>query len=113
VQPGDLYFAPFPYSDPTQSKRRPVCVVSTERLNEGPDVIVAMITSSRVRFERPGLGDVPLQDWEAAGLLAQSTLRVGRLHTMETRLLEGQLGSLGDRDLVAVRTALRAVLELT
>jgi mRNA-degrading endonuclease toxin of MazEF toxin-antitoxin module len=112
VRPGDLYLAPFHYADLAQSKRRPVCVVSTERLNDGPDVIVAMVTSSRVRFERPWLGDVPLQDWVVAGLLAQSTLRAGRLQAMEARLLEGKIGSLSDRDLAAVRVGLRLIFEL-
>lgn len=75
MRPGDLFLAPFHYADLAQAKRRPVCVLSAERLNHGPDVIVAMVTSSNARFEAAGLGDVPLLDWAAAGLLARSTVR--------------------------------------
>jgi mRNA-degrading endonuclease toxin of MazEF toxin-antitoxin module len=86
--------------------------VSAERVNEGPDVIVAMVTSSNARFEAPGVGDVPLRDWESAGLLARSTVRASRLQAIEIRLLQGQLGSLSSRDLDAVHAALRSVLDL-
>lgn len=112
MRPGDLYLAPFQYADLAQAKRRPVSVVSTEHFHDGPDVIVAMVTSSRARLRSPALGDVPLRDWLAAGLLAESTLRAGRLQTMEMRLLTRQLGSLSEPDLAAVRAALRDVLEL-
>ena len=112
MRPGDLFLAPFHYADLAHAKRRPVCVVSTERLNEGPDVLVAMVTSRRVRFTTPGLGDVPLRDWQAAGLLAPSTARTSRLQAIEIRLLQGRLGSLSDRDLDAVQAALRSVLDL-
>jgi len=113
VQRGDVYLAPFLYADLEAAKRRPVCVVSGEAFNEGPDVLVAMVTSRRARLEAPGIGDVALQDWEAARLLVPSTLRAGRLQTIEFRRLDGRLGSLSPGDLRATDDALRAVLELT
>lgn len=45
MQPGDLFLAPFHYADLAQTKRRPVCVVSAERLNYGPDVIVTLVSA--------------------------------------------------------------------
>jgi mRNA interferase MazF len=103
---GGLYLAPFPYSDLTGAKHRPVCVVSTTQFNQGQDVLVAMVTSSRARIQRPGVGDAPLRDWQAAGLLAPSVLRAGRLWTAEQRLLRRQLGALSLADLDAVDVAL-------
>ena len=44
LQRGDIHLAPFPYSDLTGTKQRPVCVVSTSHFNRGPDVVVAMVT---------------------------------------------------------------------
>ena len=112
MRPGDLFLAPFHYADLAQAKRRPVCVVSAARVNDGPDVLVAMVTSNRVRFATPALGDVPLLDWHAAGLLAPSTARAARLQAIETRMLQGRLGHLSARDLDAVKAALRMVLDL-
>ena len=110
---GDLFLAPFLYTHLGESKRRPVCIVSGAAFNEGPDLIIAMVTSRRARLLAPGVGDVPLVEWEGAGLLAPSTVRTGRLQTIEASLLEGQLGSLGAGDVDTVSAALRAVLELS
>lgn len=70
-----------------------------------------MVTSNRVRFATPALGDVPLLDWHAAGLVAPSTARAARLQAIETRLLQGRLGQLSARDLDTVKAALRSVLD--
>ena len=110
---GDLFLAPFAYADLAEAKRRPVCVVSGEAFNRGPDLVVAMITSRRSRLTSPGVGDVVLTEWKQAGLLAASTVRTGRLQTIEAHLLKGRLGALSAADLAAVSAALRAVLELT
>jgi mRNA-degrading endonuclease toxin of MazEF toxin-antitoxin module len=112
VERGDVWLTPFLYADLGTSKRRPVCVVSRDSLNAGPDVIIAMVTSRRARLETPGVGDVPIRGWQDAGLLAPSTVRAGRLQTIEAGLLVGRLGTLGDDDLDAVNDALRDVLQL-
>lgn len=80
-------------------------------VNDGPDALVAMVTSNRVRFATPALGDVPLLDWHAAGLVAPSTARAARLQAIETRMLQGRLGQLSARDLDTVKAALRSVLD--
>jgi mRNA-degrading endonuclease toxin of MazEF toxin-antitoxin module len=110
---GELFLAPFSYSDLERSKRRPVCVVSVPPYNEGPDVIAAMVTSRRLRLDRPGLGDVVIQDWQGAGLPLPSVVRTGRLQVLQRPLLEACLGRLSKEDLEAVDAALRAVLGLT
>ncbi|MGQ0804278.1 MAG: type II toxin-antitoxin system PemK/MazF family toxin [Actinomycetota bacterium] len=112
MERGELFLAPFTYADLEGVKRRPVCVISSGQFNRGPDVIVAMVTSSRARLQRPGLGDVVLKDWRSEGLLTASVLRTGRLQTMESRLLSAPLGVLSERDAAVVGDALRRVLEL-
>jgi mRNA-degrading endonuclease toxin of MazEF toxin-antitoxin module len=112
VERGDVWLAPFLYADLGTSKRRPVCVVSGDSFNAGPDLIIAMVTSRRARLETPGVGDVPIRAWQEAGLLAPSTVRAGRPQTIEASLLVGRLGTLGGDDVAAVDDALRAVLQL-
>ena len=109
---GELYLARFPYSDLRGSKRRPVCVLSIEDYNVGPDVLAAMITSNRRRWVNAGVGDVRLDDWEAEGLLHPSVLRAAKLQDLERFLLEGPIGSLSPRDQATVDGALREVLGL-
>jgi PemK-like, MazF-like toxin of type II toxin-antitoxin system len=82
TQRGEIHLARFPYSDLRGSKRRPICILSTEDYNAaGPDVLTAMITSNRRRWENPGFGDVRLRNWESEGLLHPSVLRRARCVT--------------------------------
>lgn len=90
-------------------KRRPACVVSSDGYQVGPDAIVAMITSQRARREAPGLGDVVVEDWAAAGLLAPSTVRAGRLLVLAQPLLGTPVGALLPATLTNVGDALREV----
>ncbi len=113
MERGEVVLAPFPYSNQRALKRRPACVVSASAYNEGPDVIVAMVTSSATRLSRPGFGDVLVEDWRAAGLLRPSVVRTGRILVIERPLLSGPLGSLAASDLRAVEEGLRAVLDLS
>ena len=108
---GEVYLGPFLYSDLAGSKRRPICVVSSQAYNAGPDIIVAMV-SSGARVLAPRLGDVVLKDWQQSGLLRPSVFRAGRLQVIERRLLSVQRGVLTAADLDAVDEALRNVLGL-
>jgi mRNA interferase MazF len=94
-------------------KRRPACIVSSSAYNDQePDVMLAMVTSSRNRLQRPGVGDVVLGDWQSAGLLRPSVVRTWRIFAIERRLLTLTLGNLTPTDLAAVDQALKAVLGL-
>ncbi len=46
---------------------------------------------------------------EAAGLIAPSTVRLHKIATVEKRLVKRKLGSLQERDRLAVRAAFRQV----
>ena len=110
---GQIVLAPFPYSDLRGMKRRPACVVSGASCNEGPDVIVAMVTSSGTRRDDPGMGDVTINDWRTAGLRRPSVVRtLCRLLVLERRLLTALLGSLVPDDVEAVNRALLTVFGL-
>lgn len=110
---GDIVLVPFPYSDLRGMKRRPGCVVSADEYHEGPDVIVAMVTSQVSRRQAPGLGDVVVDDWQEAGLRAASTVRAGRLLVLEQRLIGRTLGCLSPSTLTDVDDALRSVFALS
>jgi hypothetical protein len=98
---------------PAGIKAQTVCIVSSPDFNRGADVIVAMVTSSRRRFDVPTTGDVVLDDWQEAGLLRPSVVRAGRLLVVEVPLLSARLGALSSRDLLAVDSGLKEALGLT
>jgi mRNA interferase MazF len=89
---GQIVLASFLYSDLIGMKRRPACVVSSAAYNSGPDVILAMVTSRRTRFQVPTPGDVVVTEWQGAGLSTPSVIRAGRLLVLEQRLIQFALG---------------------
>ena len=99
---------PFPFAERPARHRRPALVVSR------PDglgnvighSVLAMITSAAHR--RWPL-DVPVSDLAEAGLPAPSVVRM-KLFTLDDRLIERSVGTLGRSDAHAVELALARLL---
>jgi mRNA interferase MazF len=72
-----------------------------------PDVIVMAVTS-QLR-PNPGLGDVWINHWQAAGLLKPSVVKPV-LATLEQRLVLRRLGALDDEDLAVLRKAISEII---
>ena len=89
-QPGDFWVADIPFTNQATSKRRPVLVLWLE----GLDVVVAAVTSAGPRTS----SDVPLQDWQGAGLRVPSTVRLSRLDCLEQSILRFRLGYISAQD---------------
>jgi mRNA interferase MazF len=90
VLPGELWVADIPFTDGSASKRRPVLVVWLD----GLDAVVAVVTKAAPRTAT----DVPLTDWQAAGLRVPSVVRLSRLDCLEQDLLLHRLGRLSSTD---------------
>lgn len=107
---GDVVLVPFPFTDLSDTKRRPALVISTDHYNRScPDVIVAQITSRVAAPPRPG--DHRVELWEEAGLLAPSLVRA-RVTTLLQSIVLRRLGTLSVSDLAGVDEGLRQALEL-
>ena len=105
-RPGDLVLLAFSYSGATESKRRPALVV----FDAGDDdVVVVRVTS------QPSQGpfDLSLSDWRQAGLLLPSVARLGKIATLEKRLVERRLGGLAAADWQKAQSILRRILAQT
>ncbi len=108
-EPGDLVLVPFPFADLTTSKRRPGLVLRHIHSPHLPDLLLlAMVTS---RTDQPELtGDVPVREWESAGLLRSSLVRLAKLVTLEGSMAQRRLGALASSDYERVSTTLRELL---
>ncbi|MDO8141348.1 MAG: type II toxin-antitoxin system PemK/MazF family toxin, partial [Candidatus Brocadiales bacterium] len=73
---GDIVVVPFPFSNLTQSQRRPALVIATL---EGDDLILCQITSKTIKDNYSiSLDD---RDFETGSLKQPSNLRPNRLFT--------------------------------
>ena len=92
---GEIFICQFPFTSGATSKLRPALVL----FDLQDDAIICRITSAI----RTGLLDVPLQDWQMAGLLRPSVARLDRIVTAEKTVFVRRLGSLSSADAEAVR----------
>lgn len=95
VEPGDVYICLFPFTDGRTAKARPVLIL----LDLGSDCLVSRITS----VPHHGFLDVPVAQWQKAGLEKPSTLRLSRLVTVEKSMLKVRIGRLDAADWGHVR----------
>jgi mRNA interferase MazF len=91
---GDVVIVPFPFSDLTQSKRRPALVLASL---DGDDVILCMITSRNVR-DRYAL-QLDDRDFVTGGLPVPSNIRPSRLFTADTGIVSRVVGRISPKKL--------------
>jgi mRNA interferase MazF len=86
---GDVVVVPFPFSNLSDSKRRPALVLS--RL-EGDDLILCQITSQQIRDRYAiSLGE---RDFASGSLKQASNVRPNRIFTADRALVLYRIGSL-------------------
>lgn len=99
---------PFPFTDRTRSKRRPALVLSSASTfnNVIGHSVMAMITSAK---NSSWPLDVEIKDLKSAGLPSPSIVRM-KLFTIDHKLIVTRLGTLSERDSVAVKDSIRKLL---
>jgi mRNA interferase MazF len=105
---GDVVLVPFPFTSQATSKQRPAVIVSNSDYNRTkPDVVLMAITS---QFRpSPALGEVWLQDWQAAGLIKPSAVKPV-FATLEQALVIRRLGALSARDAQTLKNIISQIL---
>jgi mRNA interferase MazF len=86
---GDVVVVPFPFSDLTQSKRRPALVITTL---EGDDVILCQITSKAIKDSYSLLLDD--KDFKTCSLKQPSNIRPNRIFTADSHIIIYRVGNL-------------------
>ena len=100
---GDIVILDYPFTDAVGSKRRPGLVLLPE---DDGDILFARITSKG----REGKWEIEIEDWKSSGLLHPSVVRISKIVSLESSLVERVIGKLSDRDLISVRRALELLI---
>lgn len=104
---GQIVLTPFPFTDLSGAKLRPVLLLRPAS-NRFDDWLVCMV-SSQLQQAETGLDEIITPndvDFVAAGLKASSVLRLSRLAVLDGALLVGSIGAIDGRRLVDVRQRL-------
>jgi mRNA interferase MazF len=86
---GEIVVVPFPFSDLTQSKRRPALVVA---VLSGDDLVLCQITSRLISDQYT----IALEaaDFSSGSLRQSSNIRPNRLFTADRQIILSQVGQL-------------------
>lgn len=109
-RPGDVVLIPFPFTDFSTFKQRPAVVISASRFNRsGNDVIIAAVSSHVL--ERGGYEyRLSRDDQAAAGLPKPSVVKLGKIVTLDHRLIRKRLGRLSTATTTRIIAQIREVL---
>ncbi|MGB0719828.1 MAG: type II toxin-antitoxin system PemK/MazF family toxin [Bdellovibrionales bacterium] len=107
LQYGDTVLVPYPFTDMNIKKVRPGVIVSGLRYNTATKHIwVMMITrTQRSHWDY----DIPIKDFEAAGIFDQSKIRF-KIACLDQTLIVKKLGALAPADLQTLKTGINAVM---
>jgi len=95
----------FPFAHGTQTKKRPALVI----LDTGDaDVLVARVTTQTHQTSY----DIPISDWQGAGLLLPSVVRLHKLATLEKTLIGRHLGHLQPVDHQRISATIQQICEV-
>lgn len=105
---GDIVLVFFPFTDQSAAKQRPAVVVSSDAYHQARRDLIIMAVTSQLR-PTPGMGEVPVQDWQAAGLLKPSAIKPV-IATVEHSLIIKRLGKLNQQDQQTLRATIAKIV---
>lgn len=108
--PGEVVLIPLPFTGFSTLKQRPCVVVSSAAFNRShPDVIVAAVTSHLPGKPAEDEYRLSAAEQRAWGLPKASMIKLGKIVTVDRRLVRRSLGKLPGQSLRRVLAAVRSL----
>lgn len=112
---GDVVLIKFPFTDLSSTKVRPALVISNDNYNINQDDVVVLLVTSNV--SRTSSDDYIIDprdtEFRNTGLKQISAFRVGKIQTLNKRLINSKLGSVGPNILKEIEKRLCNLLQLS
>jgi mRNA interferase MazF len=102
---GDIVVVPFPFSDLTESKRRPTLVIADL---DGDDVILCQITSRTTKDKYSII--LEGSDFSEGSLRQASNIRPNRLFTADTHIILYRVGKLKQKKITEVMSSIIKII---
>lgn len=112
---GDVVLIKFPFTNFSSTKVRPALVISNDSYNSIQDDVVLLLITSNISKVSPddfilGTSD---PEFKSTGLKLASTFRVGKIQTLDKKLINSRLGCVGPNTLNKIEDLLRNLLQLS
>jgi mRNA interferase MazF len=107
MKPGDIVLIRFPQADLKQGKLRPALVIAISPSHYS-DLLLALI-SSRLHQATPEFDEIINSsdpDYLSTGLKVASVIRLGRLTSVETSVINARLGNISPERLIRLKKSL-------
>jgi mRNA interferase MazF len=106
---GDILLIPFPFSDLSSTKQRPVLVLSNSDYNRSrQDILAAAITSNVL--ERDYLVRLTTEDLVQGHLKMESGIRVDKIYTLSQQIIVKKFGTVNQTVVAQVKEKLHQLL---
>ena len=105
MKKGSVILIPFPFTDLKGSKIRPAVVLN----NSGLDVTICFITSELKWKTNCDIFVFPSKN---NGIKAPSLIRIGKIATIDSTLVLGELGELSNTEIVELDKGLKSFFQL-
>ena len=102
---GDVVESPFPFTDLTSNKSRPILILSDVGMG---DWIVCEMTSKQYH-NRPRTISINGGDYSSGGLRKTSVVRYDRIHTLNQSIFGKTHGHLTNAKMATIRTAVQSL----
>jgi len=105
---GTIILVPFPFTDLSGNKVRPAVIVSSSK--QGSDIVVVFL-SSQTKLKGKHL--ISVQPSDVNGLKVDSKIVCGKIATLDTKIVLGELGKLTQQQQTVVDKNLKSMLGLS
>jgi mRNA interferase MazF len=107
---GDILLVPFPFTDLSSQKRRPVIVISNNSYNKKTtDILVVAMTSNPVEVDYSFA--ITSDDLEKGTLNHPGKVRVDKIYTLAQSIVIKTFGRVNEKLLECIRKELQALVE--
>lgn len=111
MKAGDIVLIRFPHTDLSEGKLRPALVIASVP-GRHPDLLLTLI-SSRINHAIPDFDEIIEEteaDFASTGLKTRSVIRLTRLATLTSALINARLGRVSSERLAKIKARLAAWL---
>jgi mRNA interferase MazF len=109
IEQRDLLLVPFPFSDQSGRKVRPVIVISNNSFNSNSEDIIVIGVTSNVKKERYSL-NLKSSDLEEGNLFTECTIKVENILRLEKELIIKKIGKIKEEKLKEIFKILNKII---